>query len=152
MVKLVKRGQPLSAATEVYRGKADDGGYGVTPMVLRESDGKVAALIVQRPLDTFNAEYHLITDRGAVKLDLPTKSTIQGYVAGRLLVSLERRLARSAQGFRQEGDLVDLDLGAVKATPGAPGRRRWCCGRRRARLSSRWPLPATGWWWRSTIT
>ncbi len=116
VVKIVKRGQALSAATEIYRGKADDGGYGVSPIVLREPDGKVAALIVQRPLDTFNAEYHLITNKGAVKLDLPTKSTVQGYVAGRLLVSLEGDWA--GQGMRQ-GDLVDFDLAAVKAAPGA---------------------------------
>jgi prolyl oligopeptidase len=116
VVKLVKRGQPLAQAREIYRGKADDGGYGVSPIVLREPDGAVAALVIQRPLDTFNAEYHLITDKGSAKLDLPTKSSLQGYVSGRLIVSLEDDWA--GKGFKQ-GDLIDFDIAAVKAAPGA---------------------------------
>ena len=48
-----------------------------------------------------------------MKLDLPTKSTIQGYVSGRLIVSLEHDW-----GAFKEGDLVDMDLAAVKASPG----------------------------------
>ena len=35
IVKRLKRGQPLSAAVEVYRGDKADGGYGVSPDVLR---------------------------------------------------------------------------------------------------------------------
>jgi prolyl oligopeptidase len=116
VAKLVKRGQPLSAAQEVFRGTAQDGGYGVSPVVLREPDGKVAAVLVQRPLDTFNAEYHLVTPKGPQKLGLPLKSTAQGYVDGRLLVTLEQDWPE--QGFRQ-GDLVDFDLAAVAAHPEA---------------------------------
>jgi prolyl oligopeptidase len=114
VAKLLKRGQPLSAAREVFRGQVKD--VSVAPIVLRESNGRVAALLVSRALDFFNAEYHLITERGPVKLDLPTKSTIQGYVDGRLLVSLEDDWA--AKGFKQ-GDLIDFDLAAVKANPTA---------------------------------
>ena len=114
VVKLLGRGQPLSAAREVFRGKPEDGGYGVSPVVLREPDGRVAAILVQRPLDTFNAEYHLILNSGSRKLDLPLKSTIQGYVNGRLIVTLEQDWP--AQGMK-EGDLVDFDLAAVKADP-----------------------------------
>lgn len=39
IVKSLKRGQNLSEATEVYRGSAKDGGYGVDPMVMRDSAG-----------------------------------------------------------------------------------------------------------------
>ncbi|HEY8571058.1 prolyl oligopeptidase family serine peptidase [Phenylobacterium sp.] len=113
-LKLLKRGQPLSAAREVFRGTKDDGGYGVSPIVLRDPDGSVQALIAYRPLDTFNAEHHLITERGPVKLALPTRSQVQGYVTGRLLVSLEADWA----GFK-EGDLLDFDLAAVKRDPGS---------------------------------
>ncbi len=116
IAKILKRGQPLSAAKEVYRGTQADGGYGVQPVVLNEPNGKVAAVIIQRPLDTFNAEYYLLTGEGTARLDLPKKSQIQGYVSGRLLVSLEEDWA--AKGFK-EGDLVDFDLAAVKAAPGA---------------------------------
>jgi len=115
IAKILKRGQPLSAAKEVFRGTKDDGGYGVQPIVVTEPDGKVAAVMIQRPLDTFNAEYYLVTGEKTARLDLPKKSSIQGYVSGRLVVSLEEDW--TAKGFR-EGDLVDFDLAAVKAAPG----------------------------------
>ena len=115
IAKILKRGQPLSEAREVFRGTKDDGGYGVQSIVLRDPAGKVQAVVIQRPLDTFNAEYHLLTDAGTARLDLPKKSTIKCYVSGRMVVSLEEDWA--AKGLK-EGDLVDFDLSAVKAAPG----------------------------------
>ncbi|MCC7267257.1 MAG: S9 family peptidase, partial [Caulobacteraceae bacterium] len=114
VVKLVKRGQPLSAATEVFRGKADDGGYGVSPAVLRDPDGTVRAILVHRPLDTFRGEYHLITDAGPVKLDLPGRTYLQAYVAGRVLFTLQEDWAGT--NFKA-GDLIDFDLAALKRDP-----------------------------------
>ncbi len=116
IAKLLKRGQPLSAAKQVFKGAKDDGGYGVQSIVLRDPDGKVQAVVIQRPLDTFNAEYYLLVGDRPLKLDLPRKSSIQGYLDGRLLVSLEE--GWDAKGM-QEGDLVDFDLAAVKRKPGA---------------------------------
>ncbi|HKP78172.1 MAG TPA: prolyl oligopeptidase family serine peptidase, partial [Phenylobacterium sp.] len=115
IAKILKRGQKLSEAREVFRGARTDGGYGVQPIVLRDAAGQVQAVVIQRPLDTFNAEYHLLTDTGAVRLDLPAKSSVQGYLDGRLIVSLEQDWAQ--KGMR-EGDLVDFDLAAVRAAPG----------------------------------
>jgi prolyl oligopeptidase len=115
IAKILKRGQTLAQAREVYRGAKTDGGYGVQPIVLRDAAGKVQAVAIQRPLDTFNAEYHLVTETGTAKLDLPTKSSLQGYLDGRVLVSLEDNWA--AKGMK-EGDLVDFDLATVKADPG----------------------------------
>jgi len=115
----VKRGQPLSAAKEVFRGKVKD--VGVGPRVLREPDGRVAGVVLNQSIDFFNSSYHLLTGSAllagsaAAKIDLPSKSTIQGYVAGRLVVSLEQDWP--AAGFK-EGDLVDFDFAAVKAAPG----------------------------------
>lgn len=116
IAKILKRGQPLSAAQQVFTGTKTDGGYGVQPLVLRDPAGKVQALIIQRPLDTFNAEYYLLQGDRPLKLDLPKKSSIQGYLDGRLLVGLEE--GWDAKGMK-EGDLVDFDLAAVKKTPGA---------------------------------
>ena len=56
IVKTLKRGQTLAQATEVYRGEQSDGGYGVSPAVYRDKDGKVTAVIITRPLDTFRSE------------------------------------------------------------------------------------------------
>jgi prolyl oligopeptidase len=120
VVKLLKRGQKLAEATRVFAGKPDDGGYGVSPIVLRDPDGKVQAVLASRPLDTFNGEYYLLTDTGPARLDLPLKSSVQGLIDNRLVVTLEEDWA--AQGLK-EGDLVDLDLAAVKAGRGKAAAR-----------------------------
>jgi prolyl oligopeptidase len=112
IVKLLKRGQSLAQAREVFRGtKADVAANG---LVLREPDGRVAALVAQRSLDFFNSENDLITDKGAARIDLPKRSTIQAYVDGQLVVTLEEDWP--AKGFKA-GDLLSFDLTAVKANP-----------------------------------
>jgi len=116
IAKILKRGQPLTAAKQVFTGTKDDGGYGVQSIVLRDATGKVQAVVVQRPLDTFNAEYYLLVGDRPLRLDLPKKSSIQGYLDGRVIVSLEEDWA--AKGFK-EGDLVDFDLAAFKRRPDA---------------------------------
>jgi prolyl oligopeptidase len=114
VVKLLRRGEPLAAAREVYRGEPQD--VGVFPWVLRDPDGSTQAVLFSRALDIFNYEYRLLTPSGSVKLDLPMRSTVKGYVAGRLLVSLEQDW--KAQGLK-EGDLVDFNMAAVKRKPDA---------------------------------
>ncbi|HEY0649484.1 prolyl oligopeptidase family serine peptidase [Phenylobacterium sp.] len=114
IAKLLKRGQPLSAAHQVFTGQKTDGGYGVQSIVLRDWAGKVQAVVIQRPLDTFNAEYYLLVGDRPLRLDLPKKSSVQGYLDGRVIVSLEEDWA--AKGMK-EGDLVDFDLAALKRKP-----------------------------------
>ncbi|PZQ41340.1 MAG: S9 family peptidase, partial [Phenylobacterium zucineum] len=116
IAKLLKRGQPLSAARQVFAGQKTDGGYGVQSIVLRDPAGKVQAVVIQRPLDTFNAEYYVLDGDRPLKLDLPKKSSFQGYLDGRVIVSLEEDWA--AKGMK-EGDLVDFDLAAFKKKPDA---------------------------------
>jgi prolyl oligopeptidase len=114
IIKSVKRGQSLSEAHELFRGAAKDGGYGVDPVVLRDEDGKVQAVMVSRPLDTFTAEYYFIDGEQPVKLPLPLQATVQTFVQGRLVFTLEEDWpARSLQ----EGDLAAYGLAALKADP-----------------------------------
>lgn len=112
ILKMLSRGQPLAEARELFRGQVQD--VSVGPLVLREPDGAIAAIFVERAIDFFNVEHYLVVGGEAVKLDIPTKSTIQGYVAGRLVISLEEDWP--ARNFRQ-GDLIDFELAAVKAKP-----------------------------------
>jgi prolyl oligopeptidase len=129
VVKQIRRGQPLSAAVEVFRGQAGDGGYGVTPQVLHDGDGRQALLII-RPLSTFEAETYLVTPSGVKKLDLPLKSQVDDMVAGRVLVTLAQDWTTNGQSFPQ-GALVSFDLAEANADPGrlkprlvyAPGPR-----------------------------
>ena len=113
ILKMLKRGQALSEASEVFRGETHD--VSVFPVVLREPGGAVAAVFAERGLDFFNTEHHLLTPAGPRRLDLPTKSTIQGYVAGRLIVSLEEDWPGTGL---KEGDLIDFDLATLKVAPG----------------------------------
>ena len=112
VIKLLKRGQALADAQEVFRGKAGDGGYGVSPIALRDADGKLQALIAHRPLDTFNAEHHLIGTAGATKLPLPLRSSVQGLIDGQMILTLEEDWA-AANG--KSGDLLAMDLAGLKA-------------------------------------
>src|SRR6185436_4300715 len=81
IVKSLKRGQTLARATELYRGEAGDGGYGVSPDVYRDAKGKVLAVIISRPLDTFRQETWELVDGKPVKLSLPERVTVQGVMS-----------------------------------------------------------------------
>jgi prolyl oligopeptidase len=98
VVKALKRGRPLAEAVEVYRGAASDGGYGVSPQTFHDGDGR-QALVISRPLSTFEDEKWLVTPAGPRKLSLPLKSAIQDLVAGRLLVTLDEAWTVGGQAF-----------------------------------------------------
>ncbi|MBU4435318.1 MAG: prolyl oligopeptidase family protein [Alphaproteobacteria bacterium] len=112
VLKAWTRGTPLSAAKDVFRGAVED--VSVSPLVLTDADGKVVAAIAYRGVTFFESEKHLLTDAGAVKLDLPLKSSIQGYVDGQMVVLMEQDWAE--KGFKT-GDLISFDLAALKAAP-----------------------------------
>jgi prolyl oligopeptidase len=120
IVRTLGRGQTLAEATEVYRGDAADGGYGVNAVVLRDADGAVEAVLFRRPLDTFRAETWQWLDGRAVKLDLPQRVGLHGVLGGALVVTPEQ--AWSAGGAAIEAgtlvavDLADLRAGAAGAT------------------------------------
>jgi prolyl oligopeptidase len=116
VVKRVARGQPLSAATVVFRGSAADGGYGVSPVTLVDGAGHSVSLI-DRPLSTFESEKYLVTGAGVAKLALPLKSTPQELIDGRLIVSIDEDWAPSGGGAFKQGSLVALDLAALRADP-----------------------------------
>ncbi len=118
VVKRLTRGQPVSAAVEVFRGKPTDGGYGVAPATLVDADGHSVTLI-SRPLSTFEAETYLLTSQEAVRLPLPLKSAILGLVAGQLVVSINQDWTAAGAAFRQ-GSVLSFDLAALKADPADP--------------------------------
>jgi prolyl oligopeptidase len=115
IVKRLKRGQVLADAREVFRGRADDGGYGVSPVVLRDSDGNEASLII-RPLTTFESEKYLVTGDKVRQLALPKKSDFRDLLHGRLIVSLNEDWKAGGSEFKA-GSLVSLDLRALDEDP-----------------------------------
>jgi prolyl oligopeptidase len=117
IVKRLKRGQPLSAAVELYRGSPEDGGYGVTPVVLRDSQNRTLSYAI-RPLDTFRSEKYLLGAKGATKLAVPERADLQDLIEGRVIVSLSEdwRPAGAASAFPM-GSLLSLDLAQLRANP-----------------------------------
>ena len=112
IVKTLKRGQTLAEAVEVYRGEQADGGYGVSPMVLRNDAGAVIATLFNRPLDTFRSETWELVDGRPVKLNLPERLSVRGAMregeGTTLVVSLDE-----AWNFR----IRDFTAGSLVALP-----------------------------------
>ena len=104
--------EPVSAAREVFRGKTTDvGGHPLSSPSRTAAPPRCsssATSISSIP------KHNLIVDGAAKLLALPTRSTIHGYVNGRLIVSLE---ADWPAKKLKEGDLIDFDLAAVKRDP-----------------------------------
>jgi prolyl oligopeptidase len=112
VLKIVKRGQPADQAHEVFRGQKSD--VWAQPRVLRGDGGKVDAVIVNKGLSFYDTEYYLLGDGQPVRLPLPLKSSIQAYVKGQLVFTLQQ----DWNGFKQ-GDLLSYDLASLKADPAA---------------------------------
>ena len=116
IVKRIKRGQAISAAVEVFRGTANDGGYGVSPFTLDDGDGNHAVLI-SRPLSTFEAEQFIMTPNGFEKIGLPLKSSISGLVSGHVVISLDTTWTPAGGTTFHAGSVVSVPLAAMLAHP-----------------------------------
>ena len=120
IVKTLKRGQTLTQATEVYRGDQSDGGYGVSPAVYRDKDGKVSAVIITRPLDTFRSEtWSLGADGKPQKLNLPERVSVFGVVGDQLVFSNDEQWRWHGRNYRP-GALLIVGLRALTDVP-TPG-------------------------------
>jgi len=118
IVKRLTRGQPLASAVELYRGDRGDGGYGVSPTVLHDGQGRQLG-VIERPLDTFHHQTFVVTPRGAERLAIPDKANVVDLVDGRVIVTLDEAWTNGGNSF-PAGAVVALDLAAVKAAPGRP--------------------------------
>ncbi len=116
IVKTLKRGQALAQAVEAYRGDAVDGGYGVSPAVYRDKDGRVLAVIISRPLDTFRSEtWALGQDGAARKLNLPERVGVFGVIGGRLVFSPDQAWSFDGEDYAP-GALLALPLAVLGET------------------------------------
>jgi prolyl oligopeptidase len=114
VLKRLRRGQKLDQAEEIFRGTADD--VSVHAGVLRDHDGVVHGVVVTRSVDFFASEQFLLTDAGPLKLPVPGKASLQGFVSGQLVFGLEEAWQHAGKNFAS-GALVSLDLDAFKADP-----------------------------------
>jgi len=114
IIKELKRGQPLSAAREIFRGEKTD--VSVSPWVVRDVDGVERALLMVRGVSFFEREYWLMDGPAPVKLPFPLKTAVQGLMQGQLIISLEQDWPE--RGFKT-GDVLSIDLAALKRDPAA---------------------------------
>ncbi|WP_416173647.1 prolyl oligopeptidase family serine peptidase [Brevundimonas sp.] len=118
IVKSLARGQTLTQATEVYRGEQGDGGYGVSPQVLRDGAGAVQAVLISRPLDTFRAETWELIDGRPVKLGLPDRVNVHGMMQGAGLVfSIGEDWGLPYSDKEMAGTLMAVSLGILRPWP-----------------------------------
>jgi prolyl oligopeptidase len=114
VAKRVKRGQPLDAAVEVYRGSADD--VGVYPTSLSDGAGHSLS-VIQRAVSIFELEFYVLGPKGPAKLALPMKAGLLTLLDGRLIVSLHEDWKPAGQPPLSQGSLVSLELAALSADP-----------------------------------
>ncbi|MGH6870762.1 MAG: prolyl oligopeptidase family serine peptidase [Rhizomicrobium sp.] len=85
VVKLWRRGEPMSAARTIFTGKLSDVSSGA--MVFREPSGTIA--LIQRGISFFESEYSLVRPDGStVKLALPLGADMKGAIQGELVFTL----------------------------------------------------------------
>ena len=129
IAKRLRRGQPLSAAVEVFRGSPKDGGYGVTPYVLRDAQNRTLS-VIDRPLDTWHSETYVLGPKGAQRLAIPAKAQPVDMIDGRVIVRSQEAWPVAGKHFAA-GTLLSLNLAQAKADPAhlkptliyAPGAR-----------------------------
>ena len=112
VVKELKRGQPLDQARELFRGEKKD--VAASGWTLRDSDGRVQALMINRAVSFFETENYLLGGPEPVKLPFPLKVSINGLVKGQLVFSINEDW--EARGFKS-GDVLAYDLAALKRDP-----------------------------------
>jgi len=107
VVKLWKRGTPMTSAKTIFTGKLSDVSSGAA--VYREPSGTIA--VVQRGISFFESEYHLVNPDGSTtKLNLPLGADLKGASKGQLLFVL-----RDAWNGMPKGALIAADAKALAA-------------------------------------
>lgn len=114
VVKRIKRGEPLSAAVEVFRGSTAD--VGVSPVAFNDGAGH-RAILIERSISFFETEYLFVGSRSTSKLALPLKARVRSLVEGRLIVSLQEDWKTADGTTFSQGSLVSIDLAAARRAP-----------------------------------
>ncbi|MDA1322303.1 MAG: prolyl oligopeptidase family serine peptidase, partial [Proteobacteria bacterium] len=120
-VRLMKRGQSVDQAVEVFAGQQTD--VSVSGYTLRDADGVVQAVLLNRGINFYESEtWRLNADGSTTKLELPLKSNINALVAGQLVVTTDQDwTAPSGQDFKT-GDVIAWNLQAWLADPKTPAQ------------------------------
>ena len=113
VVKRLKRGQPLAAATELFRGEKSD--VAASAYVLRDSKGQVLPLITEAT-DFFHSKTFLVGAKGNPEVAVPQKSQLVDMLDGRVIIQTQEewKPAGSSETF-PTGSLLSVDLADLRA-------------------------------------
>lgn len=120
IVKMWKRGTPISSAKTLYEGKVSD--VGVSPVTFHTKDGNYGLVI--RAVSFFESEYYAVdAAKGTVKkLALPLSADVKGMIDGALIATLRQDYVDHGHHFAK-GALVAFREGAPTELLYAPGPR-----------------------------
>ncbi len=114
VVKEVKRGQPLTAAREIFRGAASDQ-LGTYADVMTDGQGN-RVVINQRRQTFFGGEKHVVTPAGLVKLDVPARVFPAGMVDGQVIFSTSEAWGQIPAGAIASAPLAEVRKGRFTPT------------------------------------
>ena len=115
VVKRLKRGQPLSAATHLFSGTKADVSAGAG--VLRDEQGHVLPIIVEGT-DFFHSKNFLIGPKGNRPIGIPAKAQLVDMVDGRVIIQTQEewKPAGAARAF-PAGSLLSVNYADLRANP-----------------------------------
>ncbi|MGR6328025.1 prolyl oligopeptidase family serine peptidase [Sphingomonas sp. XXL09] len=114
VVKMVKRGQPLDAATEIYRGQPSDQ-LGTYAGVITDGQGHRLVAITRRTT-FFGGETYVWTPAGTRKLDIPARTFPEGMVQGQVLFRTSDPWGKVPAGAIASVPLADVERGTLNPT------------------------------------
>jgi prolyl oligopeptidase len=119
VVKLLRRGQPLADAREIFRGTPHD--VGVSPVVFCDNTSGRAWPGIHRDVNFFESETYLMLRGAPRQLNLPPKVDVAGVLDGRLVFTTLQDWSPypGAPTYRQ-GALLSADLETLAGDPRAP--------------------------------
>ena len=115
VVKRLKRGQPLSAATELYRGS--EKGVSTSEVVLRDGQNRMLPFAIEF-LDIWHSKAMLLGAHGARRIGIPAKAQLIDMVGGRVIIQTQEpwNIAGTRRRF-PAGSLLSVDLTQLRANP-----------------------------------
>ncbi|MBB3345919.1 prolyl oligopeptidase family protein [Sphingomonas sp. BK069] len=114
VVKMVKRGQPLDAATEVYRGQPGDQ-LGTYAGVITDGQGH-RLVTITRQTTFFGGETYVWTPAGTRKLDVPARTFPEAMVHGQVLFRTSDPWGKVPAGAIASVPLADVEGGTLNPT------------------------------------
>jgi prolyl oligopeptidase len=115
VLKRWKRGTPLAEAQEVFRGERTD--VHASPQLLRDTEGQLQAVLVNRAVTFFESEFYLLGDAAPTRVPLPRRASFQAFVDGQVVFTIQENWGRFKQGALLAYPLAALKADAAAARP-----------------------------------